>query len=190
MDPRASLFRKYVAYFFALVSAALIVSGIVGLHYAYAESKAQRLSLQQEKARGAAARIESYIQEIERQLGWMRLPDMGTATPEARRIEYLKLQRQVAAITEVSFVDHTGRERLRVSRYGMTVVDSNLDLSGNPKFVVPRDGKTYMSEVYFRKQTEPYLTMAVAGLTEAAGVTIAEVNLKFIVDVISDIKGG
>jgi len=190
MDPRASLFRKYVAYFFALVSAALIVSGIVGLHYTYAESKAQRLSLQQEKARGAAARIESYIQEIERQLGWMRLPDMGTATPEARRIEYLKLQRQVAAITEVSFVDHTGRERLRVSRYGMTVVDSNLDLSGNPKFVVPRDGKTYMSEVYFRKQTEPYLTMAVAGLTEAAGVTIAEVNLKFIVDVISDIKAG
>ena len=190
MAPRGSLFRKYVAYFVVLVSAALIVSGIAGLHYTYEESKAQRLSLQREKALAAASRIETYLQEIERQLGWMRLAHMGTATPELRRIEYLKLLRQVPAITEIGFVDGTGRERLHISRLGMDVVESNVDYSGNPKFVEPRSGRPYISEVYFRKQTEPYVTMSVAGLTEAAGVTIAEVNLKFIWDVISRIKVG
>jgi signal transduction histidine kinase len=190
MNPRGSLFRKYVSYFFALVSTVLIVSGIVGLHYTYEESKAQRLSLQREKAVAAASHIEAFLQEIERQLGWMRLPHMGAGTPEQRRIEYLKLLRQVPSIMDVSFVDETGRERVRVSRVGMNVMESNIDLSRDPKFARARGGRIYISEVYFRKETEPYMTMAVAGLTDAAGVTIAEVNLKFILDVISRIKVG
>jgi signal transduction histidine kinase len=190
MDPRGSLFRKYVFYFFALVSTSLIVSGIVGLHYTYQESKAQRLSLQYEKAVAAASRIDAYLQEIERQLGWMRLPHMGAGTPEQRRIEYLKLLRQVPSIMDVSFVDETGHERLRVSRIGMTVMGSDIDFSQDPRFLEAKSGKTYISDVYFRKETEPYMTMAVAGLTEAAGVTIVEVNLKFILDVISRIKVG
>src|SRR5687767_6556489 len=85
-ESRGSLFHKYVVYLVALVTTALIVSGLVGLYFTYDESKTARLNLQREKAEAAASRIESYIQEIERQLGWVRLPQVGPITSEQRRI--------------------------------------------------------------------------------------------------------
>ena len=72
---RRSLFRKYAVYFVALVCGALIASSAVGLYFTYQESKDTLLSLQREKAGAAASRIEAYVQEIEHQLGWMRMAD-------------------------------------------------------------------------------------------------------------------
>jgi len=185
-----SLYHKYVVYFVAFVSAALIVSGVVGLNFTYEESKAARLNLQREKAEAAATRIETYVQEIERQLGWMRLVPAAQTDLGQRRLDYLKLLRQVPAITDVSMLDATGRERLRMSRLGMNVTGTDTDFSSDEKFISARGGKTYFGPVYFRKETEPYMTISVGGLNEAAGVTVAEVNLKFIWDVISQIKIG
>jgi len=70
---RGSLFRKYVVFFVALVSLALIASGGVQLYFTYQENKQALLALQQEKADSAASRIETYVQEIARQLAWVRL---------------------------------------------------------------------------------------------------------------------
>src|SRR5262249_50478578 len=187
---RGSLFRKYVFYFVVVVSAALVASGAVGLYFAYQENKSDLLALQREKAAGAASRIEAYVQEIEHQLGWMRLPQLGGASLEQRRIDFLKLLRQVPAITDLSHLDKAGVEQLRVSRLGMDVAGSREDFSRDPKFTEARASKTWFSPVYFRKETEPYMTIAVAGTSDEAGVTVAEVNLKFIWDVISRIKIG
>jgi len=66
VTPRGTLFRKYVVYFVALVSAAMIASGGVQLYFTYQENKSALLNLQREKAAAAASRIESYVQEIER----------------------------------------------------------------------------------------------------------------------------
>jgi signal transduction histidine kinase len=187
---RGSLFRKYVVYFVAVVSGALIASGLVQLYFTYQANKEALLNLQREKATAAASRIETYVQEIERQLGWMRLPQVSPQTSEQRRIEYLKLLRIVPAITEVMLLDASGREQLSVSRLGMDVSGGETDFSSDPKFVEARKGKTYFSPVYFRKDTEPYMTIAVASIGEKASVTVAEVNLKFIWDVISRIRSG
>lgn len=190
MNRRGSLFRKYAVYFVVLVTSALIASGLVGLYFTYQENKTALLNLQREKAAAAASRIEAYVQEIEHQLGWMRFPQIGSTSSEQRRIDYLKLLRQVPAITDVVLVDKAGQEQLRVSRLGMDQLGSDTDWSQEPKFIEARGGKPYFSPVYFRKETEPYMTIAVAGNTPEAGVTVAEVNLKFIWDVISRIKIG
>ena len=50
--------------------------------------------------------------------------------------------------------------------------------------------KVFHGPVYFRVQSEPYMTIALAGARRDAGVSIAEVNLKFIWDVVSQIKVG
>jgi signal transduction histidine kinase len=190
MTRSGSLFRKYVIYFVVLVSAALIVSAAVGLYFTYQESKAALLDLQREKAGAAASRIDAYVQEIEHQLGWMRLPQIGGSTLEQRRIDFLKLLRQVPAITDLSYLDRTGKEQLKVSRLSMDVTGSKQDFLRDPKFTAAKSGSTYFSPVYFRKETEPYMTIAVAGTSEDAGIIVAEVNLKFIWDVISRIKIG
>ena len=51
------------------------------------------------------------------------------------------------------------------------------------------DGQ-YFSPVYFRGESEPYLSLGLRGQSRDKGVTIAEVNLKFVWDVISRINVG
>src|SRR6187401_3406457 len=104
---------------------------------------------------------------------------------EQRRFDALRLLRQVPAITELSQLDSTGKEQLRVSRLAMDVVGSGLDLSKDPKFAETVAKKVYYGPVYFRRESEPYMTLAVAGTRRDA-----EVNLKLIWDVISQIKVG
>ena len=82
------------------------------------------------------------------------------------------------------------KEQLRVSRLGRDVVGSQADFSRDPKFLQARAGKVYFGPVYFRQESEPHMTIAVAGSGDQAGVTVVEVNLKFIRDVVSQIEVG
>jgi signal transduction histidine kinase len=190
--PRGNLFRKYVALFVTLVSGALLASSLIEIYFSYQENKTALVRIQREKALAAASRIEQFTKEIERQVGWTTQSPWGAraAALEQRRFDSLRLLRQVPAITEVSHLDASGKEQLRVSRLAMDVVGSQADFSGEPKFLEAKSGKTYFSAVYFRKESEPYMTLAMAGSREDAGVSVAEVNLKFIWDVVSQIKVG
>ena len=102
---------------------------------------------------------------------------------EDRRFDALRLLKQVPAITELAQIDFTGKERLRVSRIAINVVESGLDLE-DPKFTEAVANKVYYGPVYFHRESEPYMTLSLAGNRKDAGVTIAEVNLKLIRDVV------
>src|SRR6185437_2223398 len=148
------------------------------------------IRIQQEQAEAAAAKISQFIKEIESQLGWTTQLPWSASSLESRRFDALRLLRQVPAITELAQVDSTGHERLRVSRLAMDVIDSGLDFSKDPKFTEAVAHKVYYGPVYFRRESEPYMTLALAGTRKDAGVSIAEVNLKLIWDVVSQIKVG
>ena len=186
------LFWKYTTFFVLLVTAELLASGITELYFSYQENQAALVALQREKALAAASQIENFIKEIERQMGWVTQPQRapGGTTLEQRRFDFFRLQRQVPAITEVSYIDSAGREQLRVSRLAMDAIGSQADLSGDPRFVEAKARRVYRGPVYFRKESEPYMVIAIAEGGQAGGVTAAEVNLKFIWDVVSQIKIG
>ena len=187
---RSRLFIKYVALFVAVVVAALLCNGIFEVFFYYREHKAALIRIQHEQAEAAAAKISQFINEIESQLGWTTQLPWSASSIEQRRFDALRLLRQVPAITELAQVDSTGKERLRVSRLAMDVVDSGLDLSHDPKFTEAVAHKVYYGPVYFRRESEPYMTLSLAGTRKDAGVSIAEVNLKLIWDVVSQIKVG
>ena len=189
---RGSLFRKYAVLFVVLVSGALFASGALEIYFSYQENKEALVTLQREKALAAAAKIEQFVKEVERQIGWTTQPSIvaPAAAMEQRRADYFRLLRQVPPITEVSYLDSEGKEQLRVSRLAMDVVGSGTSFADDPRFRIPKSGKTYFSPVYFRKESEPYIRIALAGSGNTAGVTVAEVNLKFIWDVVSQIKIG
>ena len=190
VNVRGRLFRKYVGLFVAVVCLALFANGLFEIWFSYQEHKAALIRIQREQAEAAAAKIGQFVKEIEGQLGWtMQLP-WSASTLEQRRFDALRLLRQVPAITELSQLDSTGKEQLRVSRLAMDVVGSGLDLSKDPKFAETVAKKVYYGPVYFRRESEPYMTLAVAGTRRDAGVSVAEVNLKLIWDVISQIKVG
>ena len=191
MSLRWRLFPKYAMLIIALVGGMLVASGGISLYFSYRENQEHLVALQREKAQAAAERIGQYIFDIEHQLGWTALPQVsaGADPVEQRRFEYLKLLRQVPAITEVAWIEASGHEKLKVSRLAMDVSGADTDLSNDPKFLGANSGKTWYSPVYFRKETEPYMTISrPAG--SGGGVTVAEVNLKFVWDVVSRIKIG
>src|SRR5438105_13361764 len=184
------LFRKYVALFLAVVCVALLTNGLSELWFSYQEHKIALIRIQREQAEAAAAKIGQFIKEIESQVGWTTQLPWSAGTIDQRRFDGLRLLRQVPAITELSQLDSSGREQLRVSRLAMDVVASQADFSKEPRFAEAVAHKVYYGPVYFRRESEPYMTLALTGTRRDAGVSVAEVNLKLIWDVVSQIKVG
>jgi signal transduction histidine kinase len=187
---RVNLFLKYVALVFAVVLIALLTNGAFEVWFSYQEYKASLIRIQREQAEAAATKISQFIHEIEAQVGWTTQLPWSASTLEQRRFDASRLLRQVPAITELSQLDATGHEQLRVSRLAMDVIGSGIDYSNDPKFTEAMAHKVYYGPVYFRRESEPYMTLALAGTIRNAGVSVAEVNLKLIWDVVSQIKVG
>ena len=187
---RGRLFRKYLLLILTLVIGALLASGGISLYFTYQETQAALANLQHEKAIAAAARIEQYVRTIEQQLKFAALPQLDAADVELRRIEFLKLLRQAPEVTDIAQLNPAGREQVAVSRLGMDVANSGKDRSQDAAFRNAKRGQTWFGPVYFRKETEPYMTIAIRSGGDDGPVTVAEVNLKFIWDVVSRIKIG
>src|SRR5918998_4784627 len=149
---RRPLFRKYVGLFVAVVSLALLANGALEIWFSYQEHKAALIRIQREQAQAASGKIGQFVKEIEGQLGWTTQLPWSASTIEQRRFDGLRLLRQVPAITELSMVDSTGKEQLRVSRLAMDVIGSGLDLSREPKFTETVARKVYYGPVYFRRE--------------------------------------
>jgi signal transduction histidine kinase len=187
---RGRLFRKYLLLIMTLVGLALLLSGGISLYFSYRETTAALAGLQQEKAVGAAARIEQYLRQVTQQLQNAALPQMGAGDLELRRTEFLKLIRQAPEVTDIALIDADGRELIAESRLGMSVMASGKDRSGDAAFQQAQRGQPWFGPVYFRKETEPYMSVAIRSGGEKPLLTVAELNLKFIWDVVSRIKIG
>jgi class 3 adenylate cyclase len=189
---RGNLFRKYVFLFVALVSGVMLASGITEIYFSYQENKVAMVRIQREKALAASSKIDQFVEQIKRQISWVAPSPWNprAANPNQLRIEFLRLLRKVPAVTEVKYLDSSGREKLHISRLRLDVVASEADFSQDPKFFEAKARGTYFGPVNFRSGSEPYMSIAIAGNRDNSGVTLAEVNLKFVSEVISDIKVG
>jgi signal transduction histidine kinase len=187
---RSRLFIKYVALFVAVVLLALLANGGFEVWFTYQAQKASLITLQRQQAGAAAEKIEQFITEIQSQVGWTTQLPLSDSTLEQRRFDALRLLRQVPAVTELAQIDADGHEQLRVSRLTMDVVGSGIDYSNKPEFTDAVVYKAYYGPVYFRRESEPYMALSLAGTRRDAGVSIAQVNLKLIWDVVLQIKVG
>jgi signal transduction histidine kinase/CheY-like chemotaxis protein len=184
------LFGKYVVLIGGLVSLLVVAASGLGFWFLRSQNETQLLALQQEKARAAAMRIGLFAHDVQHEIGWTMLPGAGADSLAHRRIDFLKLLRQVPAITDVMWIDERGRERVRVSRLQMDRMDSGIDWSGAAFFREVRPGQAYFGPVRFREDSEPYMTVAARVPEAGGGVVAAEVNLKFVWDVITQIRVG
>jgi hypothetical protein len=69
----------------------------------------------------------------------------------------------------------------------MDAVGSGEDVSRAPEFLETQSGQADFGPVYFRSGSEPYMSIAIPGDGADAEVTVAQVNLKFMWDVVSQI---
>src|ERR687890_863248 len=129
---RGRLFLKYVGLFVAVVSVALLANGLFEVWFSYQEHKAALVRIQREQAEAGASKLSQFFREIEGQLGWTTQLPWSASTLEQRRFDALRLQKQVPAITELSLLDASGKEQMRVSRLAMDG-SSGTDFSNDPK---------------------------------------------------------
>ena len=187
---RSRLFLKYVGLFVAVVSLALLTNGLFEIWFYYRDHTASLIRFQQEQAEAAADKIGTFIKEIESQLGWTTQMANTASTPAQRQFDAMRLLRQVPAIAELAQLDASGHEQLLVSRTAVDTIGSNTDFSRDPRFINAIGNKVYYGPVYFRRKSEPYMSLALSGPLREAGVSFAEINLKFILDVVAQIRVG
>ena len=186
---RGRLRPKFVAVFTTVVCVALLSNATFEVLFSYQDRKASLIRIQHEEAEAAASEIAEFMRNIEEQLAWTTHEPWTTSTPDRQSLDLWRMVlRQVPAITDLALLDATGREQLRVSRLSLDAIGSQVDFSKDPKFFEAEIGKPYRSPVYFRGGSEPYMTISLRARN--ASVSAAEVNLKFIWDVVSRIKVG
>src|SRR5437773_9043936 len=134
---RRSAFRRYAIAITAVVVGVLLASGGLQFFFSLQESEAALARIQHEKAVNAALSIKNFLQEVQQQIVWSA-PPAGAATlipPEQRREGMFRLLRQVPAVTDVSYLDSSGREQMRVSRRSLNVTGSDADHGADPSFL-------------------------------------------------------
>ena len=175
-----------------MVAGALMVSAAVELALRYRENVDAVVVLQQEMAQGAAFKIRQFIGDIEKSMRSSALSAEAVATGRLSgsfRFELLKLLKTTPAVSAAAALDRRGQEVAKVSREELIREDLR-DQSSSIAFIRAHKGRNYFGRLYFVRDSEPYMQVAVPiewFVGEVEGVLVAEVSLRYLWDVISEI---
>ncbi|MGY4499313.1 class 3 adenylate cyclase/HAMP domain-containing protein [Bradyrhizobium sp. GM24.11] len=183
---REGLFAKYVVSLVGLVVFVLAVNGAMETWISYRATKTSLTDGLEDKAQAAARRIEQSVSELERQISWVTTASRDTL--EKRRADYAQLLQQVSVVSQLFQLNGEGREVLRVSRQS-TTTGSNADLSRDMRFTDTVARGVNYSAVNFVDE-KPVMSISVAHSGFNAGVTVAEIDLGFLSDFLSDAQVG
>jgi hypothetical protein len=161
---REGLFAKYVISLVGLVVFVLAVNGAMETWISYRGTKTTLTDGMSEKAEATARRIEQSVAELERQISWVTRASATKQherdTMEQRRNDYAQLLNQVPAVNQLSFLNGSGREQLRLSRLTIAV-NSNIDFSRDLRFTETVARSVTYAPAYFR-DARPLMSIAVS----------------------------
>ena len=188
------LLRYYFLISGLLVAGGLITSALVEVYYRLHESREHLAQLQKEAAATAAVKIEKFIQDVETAMrSAAKGLDIDRHSAADSKFELKRLLFLVPAISDAVLIAANGREQLRLSRLAVAATRTDKTHADSPAFQQAKNGRSYFGRVYLVQSSEPYMTMAVP-IEEFKGTVIgvlqAEVNLKYVWDVVSAIKAG
>ena len=192
---RGRLLRHYFLISVLSIAGALIASGLLEIYLRYQESMEQLAFQQREAANVAALKIQTFIHDIETAMkAATKYQNAGGQTIAADyEFELKKLFYLAPAITEASVIGIDGIALAHISRSRAVTADAKRNVFGSGAFQKALQGQPYFGPVYFVRESEPYITVALpieryAG--RVVGVLQTEVNLKYVWEVISAIKQG
>src|SRR5262249_42720059 len=183
---REGLFAKYVMSLVGLVVFVLAVNGPTETWINYRGTKTTLTDAMAEKAEATARRIDQSINELDRQISWVTRASVVTL--EQRRSDYAQLLNQISAVSQLSQLNGQGHELLRLSRTKY-VVNGNVDFSKDPRFTEAVARGVSFSPAFF-DGNQPFMSISVAHSGFNAGVTVADIDLRFLSDYLGDTQVG
>lgn len=181
--------------FLSLILTSLLISGTIGTFFSFQSQQNIVFSEQQLIAQNAANMVTGFIQDkFSAMETTARLinPIITTLDEQDKILSHLLGPHY--AFRQLVLLNSKNQKTLgisRLSREGSSELD---DIFRNDLFTQASQGKKYISPVYVDKVTsEPMIIMSVPvndALGDFQGVLIAEVNLKFMWDLVEGIKIG
>jgi class 3 adenylate cyclase/HAMP domain-containing protein len=183
---RQGLFAKYVLALVGLVVFVLAVNGALETWISYRATKTSLTTAMSEKAEATAKRIEQSISDLERQISWVTRA--SAVTLDQHRADYAQLLNGVPAVSQLSLLNGQGREMLRLSRTSI-LVSGGADYSRDLRFTETLTKGVNFSPAEFRSG-QPQMAISVSHSGFNAGVTVAEIGLRFLSDFLGDAQVG
>ena len=193
---RGRIVRRYFLIFATLVGGSLLTSILVEMGFRFRETRQNLELTHHQMAELAALQIRNYIEGVAQGVRFAAGPRrvVGGRVTEEYGSDLRDLLKNVPAIRDVIAVGLDGREQIRVSRIGSSVPNTALDHASDPYFAAARTGHTYFGPVVFPTDSfEPRIVIAVPiepYRGEVIGVLAAEVNVRYVWDVVQEIRVG
>jgi signal transduction histidine kinase len=185
---------KYVAVVVTLVAAAIVSVGLTEFYFSYQDSERAATSLEADKAKAAAVSIQQFIDQI---VGDLQAVSKAYAPDGADRLRsFQSLLLRQTFISQLTYLDARGRDCVRA--WSFQSEDAQVDALGcqgdrsqSIEFVRARADQQYFGSVVFDlRDDRPHMTVAVAEEPPGAGVTLADVDLRTVLDVLDRAKFG
>ena len=187
-----SLVTRYWLVISLLIGLTFGMVGILELWFSYRGTLDNIRVLQEAESKTAAVQIEEHLRAIE---GYIRevggLPWSSGIFSDADRVaEFRRLLKLVPAVLEIRAIDGEGREQLYVSHSELNRMNSGIDWSTSEVFRRSRTQLVTYGPAYFRDDSAPFVSLAVRESERTAGVTIAELDLRFVADAVAELTMG
>lgn len=181
--------------FSTLSAVVLLVSGALQIAFNIQAQQAIISSQQQLIAQNAARTVSTFIQEKVSVLGTVaRLVDLVGASPEDQQQILDSLLGAQPAFRQLVLLDAQGQEQARSSRISQTAVRQFVAQLDRDLVARSAAGGQHISSVYIDAATsEPMILIAIpatSALGDLQGVLVAEVNLKFMWNLVDQITVG
>jgi len=190
---------------FSLISLALLpllVLGIIISWKSYSTQIELTNKYQHEVARRVLSEVQLFIHELEAIFRMtIKVNNLNSISPEEQSVILAKLQgiradTHINLIEELSLVDRSGKERVRVDRAKVYTREEMREMSNAEMFLQPfKTGKVFYSPVLINQHTgEPFITMSIpttdlrTGLID--GVLIARIRMHAVWDMLTNVSVG
>ncbi len=180
------LFAKYVLALVGLVVFVLAVNGAFETWISYRATKTTLTDAMAEKAEATAKRIETSISDLERQISWVTRA--SAVSLEQHRADYAQLLAGVPAVSQLSLLSGNGHELLRLTRTTI-LVSGGTDFSRDLRFTETVTRGVNYAPAEFRN-SQPFMSISVSHSGFNAGVTVADIDLRFLSDFLGDAQVG
>ncbi len=187
-----SLATRFLIIFIAGAVVPLVVLGAFQVITDYASQSAQVGNLQRETARNAAIIIDAYLARMEEKMtltvqGWALQADTFGDASLGRLLGYN------SGFDALTLMDETGQEVAKASRHEVIGPGDLGNRANSPDFRTAQREARYLGPVSLSQYNEPFVVLSIRvedKYGQAIGVLSAEVNLKYMWDVIADMEIG
>jgi len=179
--------------FLALSAVVLLIASSLSMYFSFQSQQKLIINEQRFIAQNAANTVKSFVQEKLSELkATVRFGNLVDASQEEQKIVLEQLLGFDPAFRQLALLNAQNQELAKVSRLSNLVSYGFIKRIGSDTFSQVNEGKRYIGSVYIDETTSEPMVIMVVPVTDIfgdfKGTLIAEVNLKFMWDLVSRIK--